>query len=164
MASENSTYFFRSQPQAINVTKLAVISTQSTASASELVTNAFIPYLGDNLALIGSNTSGKPVGQIAVNREACDDRLRVIAFRTVNRDGGGDYFNGLGDVVPNFCRARDDFTVALGNANEDSIETALDFLGGRGCPATASTPGQQGAKSVPVPPRALQPAKPLHSA
>ncbi|MXO85935.1 peptidase S41 [Altererythrobacter aurantiacus] len=160
LSSENSTYRFQSQPEAIDVTKLAVIGTRSTASASELVTNAFIPYLGDNLALIGSNTYGKPVGQIAVDREACDDRFRIVAFRTVNADGNGDYFGGLGSVVPNFCRADDEIAVQLGNATEDSISTALDFLGGRGCPATASVPGQQGARSVAPTLEALQPARP----
>ena len=133
LSAENSTRVFQSQPQAINVTKLAVIGTTSTASASELVTNSLIPYLGDNLALIGDNTFGKPVGQIAVDRAACDDRLRVLAFKTENANGQGEYYTGLASVVPRSCRANDELSEPLGSAQEDSIETALDFLAGRSC-------------------------------
>ena len=34
--------------------------------------------LGANDGLIGGNTYGKPVGQIALDQKSCDDRLRVI--------------------------------------------------------------------------------------
>ena len=47
-----------------------------------MVINTFVPYLGNNMALIGANTYGKPVGQIALDRAQCDDRLRVVALLT----------------------------------------------------------------------------------
>ncbi len=138
-SNNNSTKFFAPQPQSIATTKLAVIGTSGTASASELVTNAMIPYLGKNLALVGTNTFGKPVGQIALDRPACDDRLRVVAFATQNRDRSAAYYTGLASVVPNTCQAADDFTFPLGDAREASIAAALNFLGGRGCTSIALT-------------------------
>lgn len=132
-ASENRTDLFAAQPQAIAATKIAVIGREGTASASELVANAFIPYLGSNLALVGANTFGKPVGQYAFDRSACDDRLRSVAFRTVNRDGGGDYYTGLASVMPRTCVAEDGFLKPLGDPQEASTRVALDFLAGRSC-------------------------------
>lgn len=134
-AAENKTDLFASQPQAIAAMKVAVIGREGTASASELVANAFIPYLGTNLALVGTNTYGKPVGQYAFDRAACDDRLRAVAFRTVNRDGGGDYYTGLASVMPRTCVAADSFTRQLGDPEEASVKVALDFLAGRSCTA-----------------------------
>lgn len=137
-SSENSTEVFARQPQAIDATKIAVIGRGGTASASELITNSFIPYLGANLALVGTNTFGKPVGQFAFDRSACDDRLRAVAFKTTNADNEGEYFNGLAGVVDTTCRANDGFLTQLGDPSEASISVALDFLAGRTCTAIAS--------------------------
>lgn len=132
-SSENTTDLFAAQPQAVAATKIAVIGRSGTASASELVANSFIPYLGRNIALVGANTYGKPVGQYAFDRSACDDRLRAVAFRTVNRDGGGDYYGGLAAVMPVTCAAEDTVARPLGDPEESSIKVALDFLAGRPC-------------------------------
>lgn len=132
-ASENRTDLFTAQPEAIAAMKIAVIGRSGTASASELVANAFIPYLGPNIALVGANTSGKPVGQFAFDRTACDDRLRAVAFRTVNRDGGGDYYTGLAAVMPRTCAAEDGMFKQLGDPEEASTKVAIDFLAGRSC-------------------------------
>lgn len=129
-AAENEIDRFGTQAQAISATKIAFIGTGSTASASELVANAMIPYLGNNLALVGSNTFGKPVGQFAFDRAECDDRLRVVTFRTENASGQGDYYTGLASVFPNTCRAADDIFTPLGDPREASIAQALAFLRG----------------------------------
>ena len=137
-ASENETTYINSQPQSITATRVAVIGREGTASASELVANNLIPYLGNNLALVGENTFGKPVGQFAFDRSACDDRLRAIAFKTVNAAGNGEYYGGLLSVIPNSCAARDDYAVQLGDPQEASISKALDFLAGRSCTPIAA--------------------------
>ena len=126
----NETLPFNSQAQAIAPTKIAFIATGGTASASELVTNAFIPYLDTNMALVGTNTFGKPVGQGAFDNAECDDRLRAVVLKTDNADGQGDYFNGLAGVVPVTCRASDDIFTQLGDPNEASVAQALAFLRG----------------------------------
>jgi len=137
-ASNNDSDNFGSQSQAIAATKIAFIGTTGTASASELLINAFTPYLHTNSALIGTNTFGKPVGQIALDRAACDDRLRPVAFRTENAAHQGDYYTGLASRVEASCSAGDDFTRPLGDPAEASVKVALDFLAGRSCSAIAS--------------------------
>jgi hypothetical protein len=137
-AEFNETTNILSQPEALTPTKVAFIGRGGTASASELVINSMLPYLGNNVALIGANTFGKPVGQFGFDRAECDDRLRAVTFKTVNRDDQGEYFGGLADVVPNTCLANDDIFTQLGEPGEASIATALDFLAGRSCTAIAA--------------------------
>jgi len=147
-SAENSTDLFGSQSQSIAATKIAFIGRAGTASASELVANAFIPYLNNNMALVGGNTFGKPVGQFAFDLAACDDRIRAVTFRTENANRQGDYYTGLASVVPNTCRANDDISAQLGDPAEASVAAALDFLAGEVCTPIAGTPGVQGTQSV----------------
>ncbi|KPF65662.1 peptidase S41 [Porphyrobacter sp. AAP60] len=148
-AAQNETRAFRSEVNAIAPTRIAFITTRSSASASELVANSMIPYLGNNMALVGSDSFGKPVGQFGFDLTACDLRVRAVTFQTVNANNQGEYFTGLGSVVPNTCRAGDDLLRPLGDPREASIAAALDFLGGRTCTAfTASAQsGVSGAAS-----------------
>jgi C-terminal processing protease CtpA/Prc len=160
-SAENTTDLFGSQAQSIAATKIAFIGRGGTASASELVTNAFIPYLNNNMALVGANTFGKPVGQFGFDLTACDDRLRAVTFRTENANGQGDYYTGLASVVPITCRANDDISAQLGDPAEASVAAALDFLAGRACTPIAGTPGAQGTLRQGEPGRViLQPDAP----
>ncbi|WP_255454654.1 S41 family peptidase [Parasphingopyxis sp. CP4] len=137
----NSVKRFEVKTQSVAPTRIAFIGTGSTASASELVINAFIPFLGSDLALIGSDTFGKPVGQVGLDRDQCDDRLRVVAFATENSAGNADYFSGLANSVDVSCAAGDDVSFPLGDPRENSVARALDFLAGRSCQAIAGAPG-----------------------
>jgi C-terminal processing protease CtpA/Prc len=132
-SAENEEHRFAPGAQSIAPTRIAFIGTGSTASASELVINSMLPYLGTNMTLVGSNTYGKPVGQIALDKAECDDRMRVVAFATVNASGAGDYYDGLAPKIANSCAASDDLTLPLGDAREASIRAAIDFLAGRAC-------------------------------
>lgn len=132
-SSRNSTDRFAPQSQSIAPTRIAFIGASGTASASELVINSMRPYLLNNAALVGTNTYGKPVGQIALDRSACDDRLRVIAFSTQNANNAGFYYDGLAPVMEQTCQASDDVAFPLGDAREASVARALDFLAGRSC-------------------------------
>jgi carboxyl-terminal processing protease len=146
-SSNNEIKRFAPRAESVSPSKIAFITTGSSASASELIANAMIPFLGNNIAIVGSNSYGKPVGQIALDRAACDDRMRVVAFATLNAAGNGGYYTGLASTMPNACRAADDITKPLGDPNEASVKGALDFLAGRSCtPIIAS--GGQSAQSV----------------
>lgn len=170
-AAENTSRTFRTEANAIAPTRIAFITTNATASASELIANAMLPYLGNNVALIGSDTAGKPVGQFGFDMTECDLRVRAVTFQTVNAAGNGDYFFGLGPFMPNTCRAGDDVTRPFGDPQEASTAVALDFLAGRSCTAfgaTASADGGSGANAgqratarLDLPEREmLQPAQP----
>lgn len=127
------TKLFDPTDESVSPLRLAFIGTDATASASELVINAFTPYFPDASVLVGENTFGKPVGQIARDRPICGDRLRVVAFAGRNAAGQGDYFNGLASEVAATCAAEDDLRFAMGDPREASTARALDFLAGRPC-------------------------------
>jgi carboxyl-terminal processing protease len=137
-ASENETVLFTPLAESIAPTKVAFIGTHSTASASEMVINGMVPYLGNNMALVGTNTYGKPVGQIALDRPECDDRLRSLSFKLENANHQGEYFNGLATTVPNTCIGNDDISRQLGDPSEGMVRAALDYLAGRACTKIAA--------------------------
>jgi C-terminal processing protease CtpA/Prc len=161
-SDRNTVKYFAPTNQSVTPTKIAFIGTGRTASASELVINAFVPYLGTNMALIGTNTYGKPVGQIAVDKEACDDRFRIVALAVQNSARSAAYYDGLAATVPNTCQASDDISYPLGDNREQSVARALDFLAGRTCSRiSASTGASAQAGEGRFDERALlQPARP----
>jgi C-terminal processing protease CtpA/Prc len=136
----NSNHTFTPMSQSIAPTKIAFIGGGGTASASELVINGMVPYLHANAALIGSNTYGKPVGQIALDKTACDDRFRVIAFAIQNAAHNGAYYDGLASFMEASCQASDDISYQLGDPNEQSTRRALDYLEGKSCTACSQGP------------------------
>jgi C-terminal processing protease CtpA/Prc len=143
-SAQNSNHTFTPMSQSIAPTKIAFIGGGGTASASELVINGMVPYLHANAGLIGSNTYGKPVGQIAIDKSACDDRFRVIAFAIQNAAHNGAYYDGLASFMEASCQASDDISYQLGDPNEQSTRRALDYLEGKSCTAitaSASTAG-----------------------
>jgi len=163
-ASENESYPFRAQPEAVGARRIAFIGFEGTASASELVINAFVPYLHADVALIGANTYGKPVGQIAIDRPECDDRLRIIAFATSNAAGQGAYYSGLAPVMERSCQASDDLAWPLGDPRENSVKTALDFLAGRACsPIPGALGGIRAQSATKAAPRLLTPERPANA-
>ena len=168
-SSNDQTYNFNSQPQAIGAMKIAFIGGGGTASASELTMNAFPPYLAKNVALVGSNTYGKPVGQIAQDLTACDTRFRIIAFKLENADHYGGYYTGLATDPTNdpnsflqkatTCKANDDISHQLGDPNESEIATALSWLNGGSCTAIAGA-GTKTIQAVTPKRVLLQPTRP----
>ena len=151
--------------QSIAPARIAFIGTESTASASELVINSMLPWLGSNMTLVGSNTYGKPVGQIALDRAACDDRMRVVAFATGNASGQADYYGGLAPRISNSCAAGDDLTMPLGDPREESVRAAINFLSGAGCATRIADAGtgrtaQRSAARLTTAPEMLVPERP----
>ena len=142
-------FYFRPTASSVSPVKIAFIGTHATASASEAVINGLLPYMGSNIALIGTNTYGKPVGQIAIDRPGCDDRFRVIAFALSNANNNANYYNGLAGSMQVTCYAPDDIRYALGDVQETALATAIGYLNGNNCSpistaaATAATRGMQ---------------------
>ena len=131
-AEFNDVEFFERLGNSMSLSRLVVIATQSTASASELVTNSMDPHVA--VAIVGDRTFGKPVGQVGF--EFCEKILRPTAFQTVNADDFGDYFGGL----PVDCAAADDLNIAVGDATDPNMVAAMAYLDTGGCPV-ASLPG-----------------------
>jgi hypothetical protein len=76
----------------LNLSRVFFIVSNNTASASELLINNLKPYM--DIKLIGpSKTYGKPVGYF--NVPIGDWYIFPVSFRTTNKNGEGNYFNGL---------------------------------------------------------------------
>ncbi|MGH9659482.1 MAG: S41 family peptidase [Bryobacteraceae bacterium] len=129
----NRTLRFEEPSHSLNLKQLVVITTRSTASASELIINSLRPYIP--VAIIGEATYGKPVGQYGI--PFCTKILAPVAFSLRNASGQGDYFDGLQPT----CAAADDVTHELGDVREASFAEAITFLRTGNCsaPATSAT-------------------------
>ncbi|WP_166437286.1 S41 family peptidase [Niastella caeni] len=76
----------------LNLNRLFFIVSQNTASASELLINSLMPYM--EVQLVGpTHTHGKPVGFYPI--PVFDWYIFPVSFRTINKNGEGNYFNGL---------------------------------------------------------------------
>lgn len=128
----NRTEFFEFVDAAPSLSRLVIIATRATASASELVINGLAPHVA--VSIVGADTFGKPVGQTAEVLEECDVILRPVAFETVNSLDEGDYFDGL----PVDCPAPDDVRYAIGAADDPALQAALALITGGSCPAAAT--------------------------
>jgi carboxyl-terminal processing protease len=123
----NETEYFEQIANSINLSRLVVIATSGTASASELVINSMEPHA--EVTIVGDSTFGKPVGQVGTL--FCDKILRATAFETINAVNEGGYFDGL----PVDCPAPDDLTQAVGATTDPNLMTALSYLETGACPA-----------------------------
>lgn len=122
---------FRPRAESVSPVRIAFITTGLTASASEIVINSLAPWV--EVAIVGDDTLGKPVGQSAFDLPGCDLRLRLISFQFTNADGQGEYYGGLASSLPFACRADDDLGQAPGDAAEGSTAEALSWLGSGAC-------------------------------
>ena len=129
---------FVEQPQSVAPVRIAFITTGGTASASELVINSMKPWT--EVAIVGSDTFGKPVGQSAFDLNGCDLRLRLVSFRVTNADEEGDYYDGLADTLPFACAAGDDLTRNPWDPAESSTAAALGWLGTGACDQVMTGP------------------------
>ncbi|MEM7280822.1 MAG: S41 family peptidase [Pseudomonadota bacterium] len=128
-AARNVTSFFADEDNALDLTRLFVLTTGRTASASEIVINSLLPYV--DVVTIGGATFGKPVGSIGFN--FCDKTLNPISFSTRNANDEGDYFDG----IPVDCAVADDLSRPLGDPAEASIAVATNYIQTNTC--TSST-------------------------
>jgi len=105
----------------LNLNRLFFIVSQNTASASELLINSLIPYM--DVQLIGpSHTHGKPVGFYPIS--VFDWYIFPVSFRTINKNGDGNYFNGLNldyQVV-------DGLNKDWGEAGEGCLSSVLNYI------------------------------------
>ena len=122
---------FASQPVefALDLERVVFITTESTASAAEMLINGMRPT-GIQMATVGSATFGKPVGQYGFR--FCERVLRPVSFRLLNGLGQGDFYDG----IPADCPAEDTLDVRFGEAGEDSFDSAVHWLRHGFCPPT----------------------------
>nr|WP_175443223.1 S41 family peptidase [Vibrio sonorensis] len=137
----------------INVSRVYVLSTHNTASASEELINA-LRGIDVEVVLIGAETTGKPYGFTPVHN--CGTFYYTIEFQAENEKGFGDYADGLiptdrslvsstlgVDNKVEGCRVNDDLSHPLGDESEGMLAAALEYMVSSTCPSyTASTAAQ----------------------
>jgi len=105
----------------LNLSRLFFIVSQNTASASELLINSLVPYM--DVQLIGpTHTHGKPVGFYPIS--VFDWYVFPVSFRTVNRNGEGNYFNGL----PLNYQVVDGLDKDWGDTHETCLSSILSYI------------------------------------
>jgi hypothetical protein len=120
----------------LNLSRLFFIVSQSTASASELLINSLMPYM--DVHLVGpTKTHGKPVGFYPI--DVFDWYIFPVSFRTVNKLGEGNYFNGLAldhQVI-------DGLDKDWGNTQEECLRSVLYFINNGNYARMAVSPMQR---------------------
>lgn len=111
----------------LDLSRVVILTTEQTASASEVIINALAPYI--DVKVVGSRTTGKPVG-MDINK-LCEHRIFALNFQMVNADGFGDYFDGL----PVDCAAEDTITADWGHTRDPMLTEALYLLNNNSCSA-----------------------------
>ena len=129
----NSTYSFEDADlqdgNELNMQRVFFLVTKSSASASEAIISALIPYLGaSNVITIGDSTHGKPVGM--TGRTYDNNYYFLINFMVRNNTNETTSFDG----IPVTCPAEDDLTHLMGDVNETMLQTALNYIQTGACP------------------------------
>ena len=136
----------------LSLTRLYVISTDATCSASEAVMNA-LRGIDVEVVQIGSTTCGKPYGFYPTDN--CGETYFTIQFQGVNNKGFGDYADGfMPTATPSFdfelpgCEVEDDFTASLGDPNEGMLSAALEYAATGSCPEVVTSNGVADVKAL----------------
>lgn len=136
----------------LSLTRVYVISTDATCSASEAVMNA-LRGIDVEVVQIGSTTCGKPYGFYPTDN--CGETYFTIQFQGVNNKGFGDYADGfMPTATPNFdfelpgCEVEDDFTTSLGNPEEGMLAATLSYAATGSCPEVVSGSGIADIKAL----------------
>ena len=119
----------------INMSKVYVLTTRSTASASELVMNCLKPYI--TVVQIGSTTTGKNVGSITLydspnygKQNANPNHkyaMQPIVLKVLNKDNFGEYQTGISPDAGNALNENLGNLGALGDINELYLAKALNL-------------------------------------
>jgi len=117
----NTTFPFKSTSYSIGLSRMVVITTRSTASASEAVMNGLRNHI--TVVSVGDTTNGKPTG---MNGWSCGKKYWFwpVTFKMVNSSDQGDYFDGFApDKV-----ASDDIAHDFNDRKEACMKQAINYL------------------------------------
>jgi C-terminal processing protease CtpA/Prc len=132
----------------LNLSKVYVLTTESTASASELIINGLDPYI--NVVQIGENTTGKFQASVTLydsedftkDTEVNENHtyaLQPLVLKSANVNGKSDYVNGLSPDVEVSENINNLGT--LGDPEEPFLKIALNHI--QGISISAVTSAQQ---------------------
>jgi C-terminal processing protease CtpA/Prc len=137
---------FYSGLNGLNLNKVYVLTSKSTASASELVINCLKPYI--EVIQIGDKTTGKNVGSVTLYDSPTYGKTDVnpshkyamqpIVLKIVDKNGFGDYTTGIAPTLTNtYIELFEDMGV-LGNPSEPLLSRAINLITASGKQAAVS--------------------------
>jgi hypothetical protein len=117
----NTSLTFKSTDYSVALPRLMVITSRSTASASEDVMNGLKPMV--NVVSFGDTTNGKPTGMYPwyVGKKYA---MLPIAFKIVNSQNLGEFFDGIFPAK----LAPDDITHDFNDRNEACLKEVIYYL------------------------------------
>jgi carboxyl-terminal processing protease len=119
--NENFSVPFLNTSYSLDLQRIVVITSRSTASASEDVINGLRPFV--NVVCIGDTTDGKPTGMIEWNITN-QYYIYPVMFEVVNDNNEGDFYGG---IIPHEL-AVDDITHDFGDRKELCLKEAINYL------------------------------------
>ena len=128
---------FTTFQSSLNLSRVFILTTRSSASASELIINCLEPYI--NVVQIGTPTYGKYQASVTlydsenfsnqnVNRSH-NYALQPLVLKTLNVNGVTDYYNGINPDYEYEERAFD--MGQVGDLNEPMLNFTLDIIESR---------------------------------
>lgn len=120
----------------LNLKTLYVLTSNQTASASEMVINCLKPYM--DVVVIGSTTVGKNVGSITFSNPELMITMSPIVCKIYNSEGESDYEAGFAPTRPEYnISETGDMArfLPFGDPNEALLSTALGIISGSMQPA-----------------------------
>lgn len=130
----------------LNLSRLYILTSSKTASASELIINSLRPFMGkDKVILIGDQTEGKNVGSVPYTSDDKQWKMHPIIGKIYNSENKSEYAKGFAPDVdldeayvpvpnkPNTVRPIE--VLPLGDPNERLLLAAISLIDGT---ATAS--------------------------
>jgi C-terminal processing protease CtpA/Prc len=130
----NKTTYFK-KLGSLNLPRVFFIVSKSTASASELVINNLKPFM--DVKLVGDSTFGKPVGFFPITIGEWD--ILPVSFKTVNKNGEGNYFRGF---APD-AKVSDGIDKDFGDITENRLASAIKFITSGAFRYQSGTPYQE---------------------
>jgi carboxyl-terminal processing protease len=130
----------------LNVSRVFVLSTAETCSASEAFINGLKPHV--DVVQLGATTCGKPYGYDGARN--CGKFYAPMDSSISNAAGQGEYSDG---IAPR-CPVQDDVSRELGDPAEAMVQASLDFIRTGSCPSVSAV--QASAMNSTAPPLLLE--------
>lgn len=119
--SSNMTYNFKTTTSPMTLSKIAVITSRGTASASEVVINGLKPFM--QVVTFGDTTDGKPTGMNIWSYQETYV-FAPVTFKNVNSANEGNFYKGFAPAK----LVNDDITHDFNDRRELCLKEAITYL------------------------------------
>ncbi|MCW8879203.1 MAG: S41 family peptidase [Kangiellaceae bacterium] len=147
--ADNRSILFSELSDAMNLSRVYVLTTDSTCSASELVMNSLSPFA--DVIRIGGTTCGKPIG--FYGKTFCEKLIQPIELEIRNHFDEGGYFDGLTPT----CEQEDIVSTDFANVQDAMFAHAIYHMDNAACDPSTSTASEKKSRFI----KTLAPTDPL---